>query len=151
MTILLANIFALHLLVTVIRGLAVGSLRSDNVKPFLWYEFRMAICLSLILAVVGCIRAAIFMVPLAETVAITASLLMIVLISIVIGATLPLLMHYVKIDPAHSSTTIQVLMDILGVTITCLVSGALLNSTLGTWLSPDLYAGADATDAADTL
>jgi Mg/Co/Ni transporter MgtE len=31
---------------------------------------------------------------------------------------LPLIMRSLGIDPAHSSTTIQVLMDILGVTIT---------------------------------
>jgi len=107
----------------------------------------MGICLSLILGVVGCIRAALFMVPLAETMAITASLLMIVIISILLGATLPLAMHYVHIDPAHSSTTIQVLMDILGVTITCLVSGALLNSNFGKLLSPDLYADANDADS----
>ena len=132
---------------TVIRGLAVGSVRNDNIRSFLWSEFRMGICLSLILGVVGCIRAAIFMVPLAETMAITVSLLMIVMISILIGATLPLAMHFVNIDPAHSSTTIQVLMDILGVTITCLVSGALLNSSLGKMLSPDLYADTNDADS----
>jgi Mg/Co/Ni transporter MgtE len=64
---------------------------------------------------------------------------MIVIISVVIGATLPLLMNVMKIDPAHSSTTIQVLMDILGVTITVCVSGAVLNSIIGEWLSPGLY------------
>lgn len=100
----------------------------------------MGICLSLLLGVVGFIRAAVFLTPLAETMAITTSLLMIVMIAIVIGATLPLLMHYVGIDPAHSSTTIQVLMDILGVTITVVVSGAILSSGLGQWLSPDMNA-----------
>jgi Mg/Co/Ni transporter MgtE len=64
---------------------------------------------------------------------------MIVIISVAIGATLPLFMNFVKIDPAHSSTTIQVLMDILGVTITVCVSGAVLNSSIGEWLSPGLY------------
>mmetsp|Transcript_10473 Transcript_10473/g.18996 ORF Transcript_10473/g.18996 Transcript_10473/m.18996 type:complete len:369 (-) Transcript_10473:64-1170(-) len=134
--------------VRVIRGLAVGTVRNDNVKAFLCNEFQIGICLSLILGVVGCIRAAIFLVPLAETMAITTSLLMIVMISILIGATLPLLMHYVNIDPAHSSTTIQVLMDILGVTITVVVSSLILNSELGRMMSPDLYA--DSSDA-DTL
>ena len=139
---LLINITDIFTLVSciVIRGLAVGTVRNDNVKAFLCNEFRIGICLSLILSVVGCIRAAIFLVPLAETMAITTSLLMIVMISILIGATLPLLMHYVNIDPAHSSTTIQVLMDILGVTITVVVSSLILNSKLGRVMSPDLYA-----------
>lgn len=124
---------------TVIRGLAVGTVRDDNVTPFLWSEMRIGLCLSLILGVVGCIRAAVFFTPLAETMAITLSLIVIVMISVVIGATLPLLMNFVRIDPAHSSTTIQVLMDILGVTITVCVSGAILNSSFGEWLSPSLY------------
>lgn len=74
------------------------------------------------------------MTPLAETLAITSSLVMIVAISIVIGALLPLGMNYINIDPAHSSTTIQVLMDILGVTITVYVSGAILDSPFGNML-----------------
>lgn len=58
------------------------------------------------------------MTPLREAIAITASLFTIVLISILLGATLPMLMKVCHIDPAHSSTTIQVFMDILGVLIT---------------------------------
>jgi heme/copper-type cytochrome/quinol oxidase subunit 4 len=124
---------------TVIRGLAVGTVRDDNVTPFLWKEMRIGFCLSLILGVVGCVRAAVFLTPLAETMAITVSLIVIVMISVVIGATLPLLMNFMRIDPAHSSTTIQVLMDILGVTITVCVSGAILHSSFGEWLSPSLH------------
>jgi len=78
----------------------------------------MALTLSVIIGVAGCIRAAVFLTPIVETLAITTSLLFIVFISIVLGALLPLAMKYVRIDPAHSSTTIQVIMDILGVLIT---------------------------------
>jgi Mg/Co/Ni transporter MgtE len=78
----------------------------------------MGLALSVLLALAGCLRAAIFLTPLVETIAITTSLFFIVFISILLGAVLPLLMNHVHIDPAHSSTTIQVIMDILGVTIT---------------------------------
>ena len=101
-----------------IRGLATGAVRDDNLNDFLWNEFRMGLTLSAILGVAGFARAAVFLVPAAETIAITTSLCAIVMISILLGAVLPLLMRRVNIDPAHSSTTIQVLMDILGVTIT---------------------------------
>ena len=104
--------------VRVIRGLATGSIHRDNVRYFLLDELKMGFTLSAILGVTGCIRALVFLVPLAETIAITTSLCTIVFISILIGALLPLGMRKVRIDPAHSSTTIQVLMDILGVTIT---------------------------------
>lgn len=78
----------------------------------------MGLALSGILGLAGCIRALVFAVPWAETLAITTSLLCIVFISILLGALLPLGMKRLHIDPAHSSTTIQVLMDILGVSIT---------------------------------
>ena len=55
----------------------------------------------------------------------------IVFISVLIGVTLPLLLQRIGVDPAHSSTTIQVLMDILGVLLTVSVSAALLESVPG--------------------
>jgi hypothetical protein len=103
---------------TVIRGLAIGTVNNRNLKEFLTVELKTALTLSIILGISGCIRAAVFLTPLKETIAITTSLFFIVLISIVLGAVLPLGFKYVRIDPAHSSTTIQVIMDILGVTIT---------------------------------
>lgn len=86
----------------------------------------MALCLSFILGLTGFIRAAVFSTPPAETVAITVSLVSIVAISIGLGSTLPLVMNKIRIDPAHSSTTIQVVMDILGVSITCWVCSLIL-------------------------
>lgn len=95
----------------------------------------MGLVLSIILATAGCIRAAVFMTPWLETFAITSSLFMIVMISVVLGAILPLGMRMVGIDPAHSSTTIQVIMDILGVTITVQVSSLLLDSNFVNWVT----------------
>lgn len=92
----------------------------------------MGICLTLILGAAGFVRVVVFDTTLLEAFAITASLLVIVMVSILIGATLPLIMNYIRIDPAHSSTTIQVLMDIIGVTLTVYVSGSILESDIGT-------------------
>ena len=113
---------------SVIRELALGTLHDHSKRRFLITELKMAICLSLILAASGLGRALFFGVPLPETEAITASLWTIVFISICIGALLPFFMKYLGIDPAHSSTTIQVVMDILGVTITVAVSSLILGS-----------------------
>ena len=121
--------------VRVIRGLATGKVDADNVKPYLRNELMTGFYLSVALGVAGCIRAAVFFTPLAETIAITASLVLIVAISILLGTILPLLMRLAKIDPAHSSTTIQVLMDILGVGITVYVSSFVLDSQLFARLS----------------
>ena len=92
-------------------------------------ELKAGFFLSSVLGVAGCIRAAVFFTPLLETFAITASLIMIVGSSILLGTALPLIMKQFKIDPAHSSTTIQVLMDILGVAITVYISSLILDAT----------------------
>lgn len=117
--------------VRVIRGLALGTLNEDTQAQFLTRELKMAVSLSSILSVAGFIRAAVFHTPLPETLAITAALAMIVFSSICLGAILPLILKRLGVDPAHSSTTIQVVMDILGVMLAVIVSSLLLDSPVG--------------------
>ncbi len=76
-----------------------------------------------------------------ETVAIVVALVLIVFISVVLGSTLPLMLQAIKVDPAHSSTSIQVIMDILGVIITCTVALSILYGS-----STDTNAATDASD-----
>lgn len=114
--------------VGVVRGLAVGSIDRTNVRQFLGRELAMGAALSVLLGVAGFVRATAFSVPPPEAAAITASLVLIVVISVAAGAALPLAMDLVGIDPAHSSTTIQVVMDITGVFITVGVSSLVLDS-----------------------
>jgi len=104
--------------VGVIRGLATGTVHDRNQKETLLRELKMGLALSALLGLTGAIRALVFLTPLTETLAITTSLVAIVFISVFLGAVLPLVMKFFRVDPAHSSTTIQVVMDILGVTIT---------------------------------
>lgn len=117
--------------VRVIRGLALGTLNERTQAQFLWRELRMSFALCAILSLAGFIRASVFRTPLPETIAVTTALSLIVFSSICLGAVLPLLLKKLGVDPAHSSTTIQVVMDILGVVLTVAVSGALLDSPVG--------------------
>jgi cation transporter-like permease len=117
--------------VRVIRRIALGTLTNRNMISFLLSELRMAFCLCTILGFFGYIRCVLTSVHLHESIVITIALMSIVFISIVFGALLPLLLQYMKIDPAHSSTTIQVIMDILGVLISCSVATALLDTDVG--------------------
>jgi len=117
--------------VRVIRGLALGTLNEETQNQFLARELKMAAALSSILSVSGFLRAAVFHTPLPETLAITSALALIVFSSICLGAVLPLLLKRLGVDPAHSSTSIQVVMDILGVFLAVIVSSALLDSPLG--------------------
>jgi len=119
--------------VGVIRGIAVGSISSSNKWKVLRREFSMGLALSIILGFAGFVRAKAFSIPWMETITITVCLFMIVIISVVVGAMLPLCMQFVGIDPAHSSTTIQVIMDITGVFITVSISTLLLDSDFHDW------------------
>lgn len=117
--------------VRVIRGLALGTLNSQTVNQFLVREFKMAASLSCLLSVAGFVRAAVFRTPFPETCAVTTALFMIVFSSIILGAILPLFLKRIGVDPAHSSTTIQVVMDILGVVLAVTVSTLILDSPIG--------------------
>ena len=70
-------------------------------------EFKMAVALSTILSVAGFCRAIFFKTPFPEAVAVTSALAMIVFSSVCLGAILPLILEWLGVDPAHSSTTIQ--------------------------------------------
>jgi cation transporter-like permease len=124
--------------VRVIRGLALGTLNPTTQMQFLSRELRMAFALSAILSLAGFFRAIVFQTPLPETMAVTLALSMIVFSSICLGAVLPLVLQKMGVDPAHSSTTIQVIMDILGVVLTVLVSTAVLDSVWGKMLIKSL-------------
>jgi Mg/Co/Ni transporter MgtE len=121
-------------MLTVIRGIALGTLNERTQGQFLVREVKMAIALSSILSMAGFLRAAAFRTPYPETVAVTASLALIVFSSICLGAILPLLLQKLGVDPAHSSTTIQVVMDILGVFFAVAISSLILDSPLGVLL-----------------
>jgi len=94
----------------------------------------MAVSLSSILSLTGFIRASLFRTPLAESLAVTACLALIVFSSICLGALLPLFLKKIDVDPAHSSTTIQVVMDILGVIMTVVISNLMLDSRIGQYI-----------------
>ena len=100
--------------VRVIRGLALGTLNASTKRRYLVRELYMALSLSAILSAAGFARALVFGTPLQEIYAISLSLIVIVLSSVCLGAVLPLGLQAIGVDPAHSSTTIQVVMDILG-------------------------------------
>jgi Mg/Co/Ni transporter MgtE len=99
------------------------------------------VSLSSILSIAGFLRAAVFHTPLPESLAVTAALAMIVFSSVCLGAILPLILKRIGVDPAHSSTTIQVIMDILGVILAVLVSSLLLDSPFGHLLVSRLSRG----------
>jgi Mg/Co/Ni transporter MgtE len=115
--------------VRIIRGIAIGSVNERNRQRVLVRELLMAVAICALVCAIGLLRCLFFSHnTLQETAAIIASLAIIVFVSIVLGAILPFLLQALGVDCAHASTTIQVVMDILGVFFTCSISSILLRT-----------------------
>mmetsp|Transcript_18443 Transcript_18443/g.31006 ORF Transcript_18443/g.31006 Transcript_18443/m.31006 type:complete len:309 (+) Transcript_18443:172-1098(+) len=140
--------------VRVIRAIALKKLqRGDTMRGYVLREFLMASALCFMVGGIGFLRVSYFssnMVSLLETTAITIALMLIVFISIVVGALLPIAFHAIGLDPANSSTTIQVIMDISGVLITCLVAAIILDTEWGQQTLVNGLASAVATTTSST-
>ena len=108
--------------VRIIRGLATGELDPNAPGRVIGYEARIALALGLILVVAGFVRVVAFDAGVVDALAISASLFLIVTSSVLFGCLLPLLLTRLRVDAAHASTSIQVIMDVLGVLITCTVA-----------------------------
>ncbi len=115
--------------VSVIRAIAVKKITTrQHVAPVLMQEGAIGMLLALGLFFVGFVRVLLTrggwgQEAVREALTIGAALFLIVLFSVVIGACLPLLFYFVvKVDPAHAGSSVQVVMDVLGVTITCVIA-----------------------------
>ena len=115
--------------VRVIRGLALGTVNDDTRAAFVVRELKMAVGIALVMLVFGSLRLAASNVAPVDAFAIALALTIIVFLSVVAGAVLPLALDALRVDAAHASTTIQVVMDISGVLITTTVASALMIQT----------------------
>lgn len=112
--------------VLVIRRLATS--RSFSVRSLIMRETFSAIIIGTLVTLVGFIRVWIeergaFL----PSLTIAIALFCIVTSSIILGTLLPIILQrIIHIDPAHAGPIIQVIMDILGVCITCAIGQALL-------------------------
>lgn len=82
--------------VRMIRGLATGEVNPVSARSFVNLEARMALCIALVLVAAGFVRVLVFKVAVIDAIAISASLFVIVASSVVLGATLPLMLNAVK-------------------------------------------------------
>ena len=114
--------------VALVRSSATGEITARSYARYVLGELQMACCISIPMVAAGYLRVAFFQIHTTrlDAIAISASLVAIVFTSVVIGALLPLLLQRCHVDPAHAGATIQVIMDLLGVAITCTVCSYLL-------------------------
>lgn len=107
--------------IKVIRGLATGTMQAtgDSMRKVLQQQAAVALLLGTGLSAAGWMRVYLTNGDALNSTAISMSLFLIVITSVLLGAALPFGLAKAGVDPANAGTTIQVLMDCAGVFITC--------------------------------
>ncbi|MCC6904262.1 MAG: magnesium transporter [Anaerolineae bacterium] len=103
---------------TIIRALAVGEARFEDLARLVWHELRVGLLLGVVMGLVGLVRAMTWRVTFQLSLTVSLSLLAIVLWANIIGAILPPLAARLKIDPAViSGPVMSTLVDATGLMI----------------------------------
>mmetsp|Transcript_45574 Transcript_45574/g.83447 ORF Transcript_45574/g.83447 Transcript_45574/m.83447 type:complete len:323 (-) Transcript_45574:60-1028(-) len=109
--------------VLAVRKLAVG----EDVDHVIVEQAMIGMCLAAVLAPLAFVRSWLQHATLLEAGAIAAATAFLVVFGTALGAALPKLFAWVRIDPAHATPSIQVAMDIVGVSIVCVTTWVLLS------------------------
>lgn len=112
-----------------VRGLVTGEINMKNKFDVFFREIRVAFVTGLILVAASFIRVFLFTKSstLPSLAAICLSLFTIVLSSAFLGTFIPIMLDKFGIDPANSAAPfISTLMDIIGVSIYCLIASLIL-------------------------
>lgn len=115
--------------IKVIRGLATKSitLTSTSISKTLLQQSAIGLLLGLGLSCGGFVRVYLTNGSLLNSAAISLSLFAIVMTSVLTGTALPFALAKIGVDPANAGTSIQVVMDIVGVLITCVTCHTILD------------------------
>ena len=106
-----------------IQGLASGEINYTNIKRFISREMAMAVMMALILGVTSFVRVYMTEGSLAASAIVSLSLGLIVITSVILGSSVPLVLRRLGMDPAFSAgPVLATVMDILGITIFCCIS-----------------------------
>jgi len=108
--------------IKVIRGLATKKMDGSwsTAAEVLRKQLLVGLLLGTSLAAVGYLRVYLTDGDSTNAFAISLSLFLIVISSTILGTSLPFILYQFGVDPANAGTSIQVIMDILGVSITCI-------------------------------
>ena len=120
-----------------ITGLVTGEFKLSSWYKVMRKEMLIGLISASVLFVIGFLRVYLFYTGeegittgMFETVfSISSSLFLIVLTSVVLGSLLPFLLLVLGLNVEHAAPVIQVVMDILGVFISCFVCSIFLPST----------------------
>jgi len=103
-----------------ICGMASGEFDQSTMKQFLRRELMMASCLSVILGVTSFTRVYLTTGVVWESLVVSFTLAIIVLVSVMLGSAMPFILKRFNIDPAFSAGPfLATIMDIVGILIYC--------------------------------
>lgn len=113
----------------IIRGLAVGEVEPRDAFKVIWKEFRVALCAGLVLATVSFLRVIIFQPHNALMGFVVGfAVLLIVIMSKIVGGTLPLIAEKFGLDPAlMAAPIITTLVDAGGLVVYFLLAKAVFH------------------------
>lgn len=107
----------------IIQGMASGEINKNNMKRFFKREVALAFAMAAVLGLTAFARVYVTSRNVMGSIAVSFSLACIVIVSMTIGSTVPVLLKRLNIDPAYSAgPVLATLMDILGLLIYCNVS-----------------------------
>ncbi len=111
----------------VIRGLTTREITRDDAFRVISRELGVALIIASLLVSIAFARVYFSSRDILSSCAISASLFLIIVTSMVLGTVLPLLLERLNIDPAHSAAPfLATLMDIIGVLIYCTICSYIL-------------------------
>jgi magnesium transporter len=112
----------------VIQGMASGEINNANLKRFFKREFLLACAIGFVLGVTAFARVYTTSGNAIGSFAISCSVLCVVVVSIVIGSTVPVLLRRLSIDPAYwAGPVLGTVMDVLGLLIYCTAAQAIFS------------------------
>jgi len=114
----------------VVRGLAMGEVTRHNFTRLIAREFTLAFVIGGTMMAVAYARVYLFHSSEGNSAALAvgAATMAVMLLAIGLGTLIPLLMDFVRIDPAHSGPVVAVMVDLCGVAIICYVCFLILPS-----------------------
>lgn len=123
-----ALMLSIPMCLQVIRGLATGAIKPTlpSIRKTLQEQASVGLLLGTGLSMGGFVRVYVTNGDLWNAISISLSLFIIVMSSVVLGTALPFALNKSGVDPANAGTSIQVVMDILGVAITCVTCNYIL-------------------------
>lgn len=112
----------------IIQGMASGEINNANVRRFFRREFFLALAIAVVLGAVAFARAYVSSGHTMGSVTVSCSVMCIVVVSIFIGSTVPVLLRKLSIDPAYwAGPVLGTVMDVLGLLIYCLIAQSIFS------------------------